>query len=193
MSTSSIAKKIPLDEPVLQGDVFSNVRYNYIDSEDNDYVRVIEYEFPMAIIISQACDIVAMDSLATDKTGKSTKFMPSVLLCPIYDKEIAKSGKHIEDVIRYLGINAQTEPLFNSHEFGLVKNDWHYRFHALTVVAEDKTLLENALIDFKHYFCVPLSYLIANKANRLFHIDSLFAEQITLKFATFLSRVAIPS
>lgn len=192
MSTASKAKKVSLDEPILQGDVFKNVRYNYIDSEDNDSVRVIEFEFPMAIIISQACDVVAMDSMITDRFGKPTKFLPSVLLCPIYDKDIAKSGQHIEDVFSHLGISSQTENLFNSNEYNLAKNDWHYRFHALTVISGEKALIENALIDFKHYFCVPMSYLVANKTNRLFHIESLFAEQITLKFATFLSRVAIP-
>ena len=33
---------------------------------------------------------------------------------------------------------------------------------------------------------------VANDAARLLRLDDLFAEQITLKFSTYLARVAIP-
>ena len=49
-----------------------------------------------------------------------------------------------------------------------------------------------AVIDFKHYFTVPMTYLIAHKKDRILHLDDLFAEQVTLKFSTYLARVAIP-
>ena len=53
-------------------------------------------------------------------------------------------------------------------------------------------VLENAILDFKHYFSLPMSYLLQHKEDRILHLDDIFAEQITLKFATYLSRVAIP-
>lgn len=42
------------------------------------------------------------------------------------------------------------------------------------------------------YFTVPMTYLIAHKKDRILHLDDLFAEQVTLKFSTYLARVAIP-
>ena len=36
------------------------------------------------------------------------------------------------------------------------------------------------------------AYLISHKKDRPLHLDDLFAEQITLKFSTYLARVAIP-
>lgn len=84
------------------------------------------------------------------------------------------------------------ESLFTTKEYGVAKNDWHYRFHDLTVQAGEKVILDSALIDFKHYFTVPPSYLYHHRTDRLFRLEGLFAEQITLKFATYLSRVAIP-
>lgn len=51
MSTTSKAFKSQLTDQICQGDIFQNVRYNYIDSEDDEGVNVIEFEFPMAIII----------------------------------------------------------------------------------------------------------------------------------------------
>ncbi len=57
---------------------------------------------------------------------------------------------------------------------------------------DENVVLNDSIIDFKHYFSVPASYLVENRQNRVFRVDDLFAEQITLKFATYLSRVAIP-
>ncbi len=194
MATTSIALKVGLDDNICQGDVFSNVQYTYLDSENNESVDLVEYTFPMAIIISQACDVDAMSKMIKDSSGKGTKFMPSLLMCPIYDKDEAKNLSHLGSALKELSIRgAKDDHLFNSKENIVIDQDWHYRFHALTVADKNgNIILDNAVIDFKHYFTVPPTYLFNNRKNRLFHLDSLFAEQITLKFATFLSRVAIP-
>ena len=171
------------------------MKYCYIDTESDETVEVVEFTFPMAVIISQACDVNSMGEMISEQKGKATKFMPSILMCPIYDVEVAKKTEHINEALSTLAIeklDGNKEVLFNSSEFGLARNDWHYRYHALTVKVADNVVLENTMIDFKHYFTVPASYLMNNRENRLFHLDDLFAEQVTLKFATYLSRVAIP-
>jgi hypothetical protein len=195
MATTSKAQIVMPDKNICQGDVFHDVRYAYIDSEDNDGVEVVEFKFPMAIIVSQACDVNSMGEMILERSGRATKLMPSILMCPVYNTELAKKTNHLDDVFTELKINKMDAPkdvLFNSSEFNLAKNDWHYRYHALTVKIEDDIVLENAMIDFKHYFTVPASYLMRIRENRLFHLDDLFAEQVTLKFSTYLSRVAIP-
>lgn len=195
MSTISKAKIIPANNNICQGDVFKNIRYTYIEAEDNESVQVVEFIFPMAIIISQACDVNSMGEMILTKEGKATKFMPSILMCPIYDVNIAKRTNHLNKVFTELEIeklDGKSDVLFNSSEFNVAENDWHYRYHALTVEVEGKKILENVFIDFKHYFTIPASWLIKNRSDRLFHIENLFSEQITLKFATYLSRVAIP-
>lgn len=194
MATISKAVYPKTSSNICQGDVFQDIRYTYIDSEDDDSVDVVAFTFPMAIVISQACDVNSMSEMVAGGSGKATKFMPSILMCPIYGKEEAKSTKHLDAVFRELSIVKQgkDEALFNSKEYAVVENDWHYRYHALTVSNGKSTIMENALIDFKHYFTVPASYLYKNRPNRLFRLESLFSEQVTLKFSTYLSRVAIP-
>lgn len=81
---------------------------------------------------------------------------------------------------------------YQGDDYKVAKRDWHYRIHALTVNVDEKDVIENAVIDFKHYFTVPITYLITHKNDRILHLDDLFAEQITLKFSTYLARVAIP-
>lgn len=170
----------------------TGIRYNYIDSEDDEGVNVIEFEFPMAIIISQACDVIAMEDIVNNKSGKPAKFMPSILMCPIYDKSASKSGDHIKEAFSLLSLNIVEEPIYFKDDLKTADKDWHYRFHSLTIETGAEKVLENAIVDFKHYFTVPISYLISHKKDRLLHLDDLFAEQITLKFSTYLARVAIP-
>jgi len=192
MSTIAKATRSQECEEICQGDIFQNVRYSYIDEEDDEGVNIVEYEFPLAVVISQACDVIAMDNLITNKNGKPAKFMPSVLLCPIYEKNAAKSGDHIKDVFEKLKIKFESENTFQKDDIKVAERDWHYRLHPLTIEVNGEIVLENAIIDNKHYFTVPISYLSKHKKDRILHLDDLFSEQITLKFATYLSRVAIP-
>lgn len=195
MATTSKAQIVTTDTNICQGDVFHDVRYAYIDSEDNDSVEIVELNFPMAIIVSQACDVNSMGEMISAQSGRATKFMPSILMCPIYNEGLAKKSEHLNNVFTELNIQRSVTPndiLFNSEEFKIVQKDWHYRYHALTVELSGDIALQNAMIDFKHYFTVPASYLMKIRNNRLFHLEDLFAEQITLKFSTYLARVAIP-
>ena len=192
MATVSKATYCKELDNICQGDVFKEVKYCYIDAENNETVEIVEFTFPMAIIVSQSCDVNYMSDIITEHSGKATKFMPSVLLCPIYDKDIAKSSQHIDDAFKALSLKKQEESLFSGDEYKVVRKDWHYRYHALSVNIKGETVLDNSIIDFKHYFTVPISYLMDNRKNRVFHLNDLYAEQITLKFATYLSRVAIP-
>ena len=131
MATTSIAVKVAKEDHICQGDVFSNVQYSYVDFEDNESIDLIEYTFPMAIIISQACDVDAISKMISNGSGKVNKFMPSILMCPIYDKEEAKSLSHLDEAFQELSISkerAKDEKLFNTKEFNVVTQDWHYRF-----------------------------------------------------------------
>ncbi len=192
MATISKALKSQLTDKICQGDIFQNVKYSYIDSEDDEGVNIIEYEFPLALVISQACDVTAMDEIISQKGGKPTKFMPSILMCPIYENNAAKSGQHIKDAFELLDLRFETDNTYQGDDYKVARRDWHYRIHALTIESGDKTVIDNAVIDFKHYFTVPISYLMTHKSDRVMHLDDLFSEQITLKFATYLARVAIP-
>ena len=198
MATESYAVKCEMTSPVCQGDIFQNVKYHYFLDEDNDSVRIVELEFPLAIVISQACDTIAMSKFIEDGRGKLAKFMPSILMCPIYKVGEAKTGEHIKELFDELNLEIETEggntPIFHKDDLKVADRDWHYRIHSLTILDKlnKKILLQDSVLDYKHYFSVPMSYLVSHKTNRLYRLDDLFAEQVTLKFCTYLSRVAIP-
>ena len=192
MATKSIARKPASEEALCQGDVFSNIKYSYINEETDEYVDITEYEFPLAVIVSQACDVTSMSQMQSENNGKPTKFMPTILLCPIYDGQAVKENKHLTDIKDKIGITLIDEKFYTSKERDITQNDMHYRFHRLEVENDGKMFIENGLVDFKHCFSVPASYLLKNRDKRLYRLEGLFAEQVTLRFATYLSRVAIP-
>ena len=171
---------------LCQGDIFKDVTYGYMDGEE-----YIEFSFPYAIIISQACDVNFMDTVTRNREGKATKFMPSILLCPLYNAQEVKEGRYVE-LFSSLKINLKQEPVYNSKEYETIRKNWHYRFYQFDVKLKDEIILQDMMIDFKHYFSLPANILIDNIENRICRSDDLHAEQITLKFAVFLSRVAIP-
>lgn len=192
MSTISIAEKVKEEEKICQGDIFQNVKYTFISDETDDNVEVTEMVFPYAIIISQACDVISMEEMILKGEGKPTKFMPAILMCPIYDSSSAKTGNHIVEAFSELEIKYIQDNVFSKDDQKVANKDWHYRFHPFTVQIGEEKYFEDTIIDYKHYFTVPMSYLVNNKKNRIMHLGDLYAEQITLKFATYLTRVAIP-
>lgn len=192
MATISKAIKSNIDDNICQGDIYKDVSYNYIDSEDDENVHVIELVFPMAIIISQACDVIAMGEMVRKKQGKATKFMPSVLMCPIYDAQMLKEATHLKKLLNIFDYQIEDGSVYDKRDAEIAKRDWHYRFHKLSVSVEEKVVLNDTFIDYKHYFTVSPKYLMNNISNRIFRLDDIYAEQITLKFATYLARVAIP-
>ena len=149
MATISLAKKSIVGDNICQGDVYKDVRYNYINSDTDDEVEIVELIFPLAIIVSQACDVLSMGEMILHKGGKATKFMPSILLCPIYNAEKAKNLNHISEAMDKLSIRKEdlpTEKLFNSKEMEISLKDWHYRFHSLSFrLLEAGTLLKQFL------------------------------------------------
>ena len=179
-------------EPVYQGDIFREVSYIYKTTETDDYVDITEFVFPYAIVLSQSCDISAMSNMISSGDGKTLKFMPSVLMAPIYDKESLKSGDLLDDVIKNVEFKMEKESTFNSQAFNIIKNDDHLRFHVLTLDNAERIQFATPMIDFKHYFTVSPEYLQSIRKRRVCHLEQLFCEQITLRFSQHLSRVAIP-
>lgn len=193
MVSTSKAKIVTQDEGVNQGDIFKDVKYSFIDSEDNDSIDVIEYTFPYAVVVSQSCDVTFMDEFESGENSLPVKYMPSILLCPIYSKELIAHGEHLKEI--YEDINRTLiagSPYYNKDDIKTTEKDQHVRFHVLKVVANNRTLLDNMVIDFKHIFSVPMKYLRNNRDKRMCSIEDIYIDQIVNKMAAYLSRIGLP-
>ena len=193
---STLAKYIipKKEDTIKQGDIFKNIRYVYEFSENKDYVDITEFRFKHIIVLSQACDVNSSSEMILNG-GKYTNFMISVLVAPIYNRDIFKAGDHLKQIKEKVAeINMDKENLFTGDIYKSIKNDFHYRFHLLKLDRNNKIgLPDDMIIDFKHYFTLNINTLLNVRENkRIAKLEQLFCEQVTLKFSNYLSRVAIP-
>lgn len=193
MVSTSKANIVPVDQGVGQGDIFKDVKYSFIDSENEDSVEIIEYVFPYAVVVSQSCDVAFMDEFESGETSAVVKYMPAILMCPIYPKELIKHGDHLKDV--FDDINRKIDygaPYYNKDDMKVAEKDQHVRFHALKVDVSDKTIIDQAVIDFKHIFSVPMKYLRNIREQRICAMEDIYIDQIINKMTAYLSRIGLP-
>lgn len=105
---------------------------------------------------------------------------------PLYTAEHVHHGKHLEYV------TAEKVFKFDS------KKQWEYvtgnhsaRYHYLTFPEEFR--IPASVVDFKHYFSVSLLSLHQRReSDRVCRIADFHREDLCHRFATFLSRIAVP-
>ncbi len=113
------------------------------------------------------------------------------MVAPLYDPSMIKNGEHLDELIDNKIIeNVKRDRYYNSKENDLINSDLHYRFHSLDF--NNNKLVPNSVIDFKHYFTLNVDYLLNSREKRLCKLQPIFCEQVSRKFANYLSRVAIP-
>ena len=176
---------------INQCDIFKDVEFIEYVKEEGDTIEVSKIVFPLAIILTQACDLQqdlnARIKLEETKKGNHDKILISVLVAPIYNFEDFRLGTHLEQ----LGLKmAEKGRRTRSVCEGIIKNE-NKRYHYLNF-AKDVELVES-VIDFKHYFSVTVRYL-SEQYNEKYvcSVDSLYRELISQRFSNFLSRIGLP-
>jgi hypothetical protein len=136
--------------------------------------------------MTQDCD------LEQDKQNRSSaesknqdKFLQSVLLCPAYPAADIRAGTHLSDE------NLVMERL-NSDRWKVVKGNNNARYHYLPEHPDYQ--IPESVIDFKHYFTVPREKISTTLKlqRRIGSVGELFREDLSLRFAQYLSRIGLP-
>lgn len=192
MATICKVTEPEIKEIINQGDIFRDVTYIYKTVEEGDRIIITEFTFPYSIVLSQSCDVYAMNQLM--KTGgKTLKFMPSILMSPIFDIKSMQDGTSFGNIVSNLDLKLEHDSnILTKSDDSVLKKDYHYRFHKFEMGGCYSELFETSVIDFKQYFTVCPEYLFTMIENRLCSLEHIFCQQITQKFAVYLSRVGIP-
>jgi len=176
------------EERILQGDIFRDVDYVERVSEEAGIIEVSRIVFPLAIVLTQDCDLAQDYIFRHTEPPPSTqdKWLISVLMAPIYNAEHVYRGEHLND----LGIKA--ELISKNKSPGMfLRNNERPRYHYLEFPAEIPIVA--SVIDFKHYFSVHVEYLRQIKPTRFVcTLSPLYREDVCQRFATYLSRIGLP-
>lgn len=171
---------------IRQGDIFQNIEYLESFVEREGAAKVTKIRFPLSIVLTQDCDLKwhpSSQAAQDDKTDNAV--LVSVLMVPMYNAEHFKLGEHLSK----LELSMQR---WNSDEFKKIKKNLNPRYHYFHPGRED-TRLVPTILDFKHYFSVRYDLLTDIYGNAfLCSVEPLYREDIAQRFASFLSRIALP-
>ncbi len=159
-------------------------------------VRIHKIIFPLVLVLTQDCDL-KQDAQYHFENGSppptDDKKLLSVIVAPIYNEEMFLIGEHLkDDTINYKmqKINKKKKGKFTTQYSNLINNQIP-RYHHLKFKGTD--LIVDSVIDFKHYFTVNIEELMSTKKDRFIcKIKELYREDISLRFANFLSRIGLP-
>ena len=176
---------------INQCDIYRDLEFIEYAKEDGDCIEVSKIIFPLAIVLTQACDLQqdhdARKRVKADNHGNQDKFLISVIVAPIYNFEEFRLGTHLDQLGLMMEAKGRRE---RSQCTNIIKNE-NKRFHYLNF-DKDVEIVES-VIDFKHYFTVTVNYLYSIREEKyVCSVESLYRELILQRFANFLSRIGLP-
>lgn len=174
---------------VCQGDIFRNIECIENVTQKGGILDVSKINFPLVLVLTQDCDLEQDYRVrwSRTKTDNDDKALVSVLVAPLYNAEHVYLGKHLSelDEMQMETINRGKSPGKN------LRGNQNPRYHYLEF--PDGIRIVPSVIDFKHYFSVHVEYLKRIKRSHfLCQLAALDRENVSQRFASFLSRIGLP-
>ena len=170
---------------ILQGDLFQNFNYIRWVEEVEGEIKTDEVVIPYFFVLTQICDLKqdSKDRTKSD-TEKRDKYLHSVLVCPAYSAESFRKGEHLKDG-RFI------MEKYTSEQWSNVQKNQNPRLHFIN--KNEVFGIPNLVIDFKHYYTLPTSIIYRDyKFHYLASLKDLFKEDLSHRFAFYLSRIGLP-
>ena len=176
---------------INQCDIFRNVEFIEYFKESENIIEVSKIVFPLAIVLTQACDLQqdynARRRIEVKTTSNQDKFLISVIVAPLYNFEEFRLGTHLDQLGLVMEPKGRRDRSLCTN---IIKNE-NKRYHYLNF--DDNIEIVESVIDFKHYFTVTVNYLNQiRETNYICSIESLYRESIVQRFSNFLSRIGLP-
>lgn len=170
---------------VCQGDIFKNIEYIEYTVEKEGEIEISKIIFPLIIILTQDCDLAQDHMFREEKKKTQDKYLLSSLVAPLYNVEHVLKGEHLSE----LGLAMQ---VFDSKtKINNLRLNEIPRYHYLDFPSEIPIV--PSVIDFKQYFTANIIYLSKiKKENFVCKVSELYREDISQRFASFLSRIGLP-
>jgi hypothetical protein len=178
--------QIAEESRIRQGDILREVLWVERVAETAGIIEVARIVFPLAIVLTQDCDLEQDHRFRSESRSTQDKWLMSVLMAPLYNVEHVYQGEHLSE----LNIRMETVPKAgNTGKF--LRNNERPRYHYLEF--DDNVPIVPSVIDFKHYFSATVTYLMDLKqSGYVCSVAPLFREDIAQRFAAYLARVGLP-
>jgi hypothetical protein len=175
---------------IRQGDIYRDISFIEYAGEEDGIFEVSTIVFPLVIVLTQDCDLEWDYHFRYSEPKKATqdKCLISVLVAPIYNVEHFYKGEHLSELGLAMNIfERRSSRTANKN----LKNNEIPRYHYIEF--PDDIPIVPSVIDFKQYFSVNVLYLMSVKEEHFVcKISELYREDISHRFASYLSRVGLP-
>lgn len=181
-----------VESRVSQGDIYQNVEFIESVNEENGIVEISKIVFPYIVVLTQDCDLTQDFKFRSDYSRTGDKLILSVLVAPIYNANHVCLGEHLTELDRVMRqIQVKGKGNKPTTEWRNLVNNDNPRYHYLEFPNE--VSIVPSIIDFKHYFSLNLEYLREiRETNFVCKVSELYREDISQRFASFLSRIGLP-
>ena len=171
---------------ISQGDIYQNVEHIESIDENDGNLEITKIVFPYVFVLTQDCDLAQDYTFRHDSDKNGDKELISVLVAPLYNSEHVYVGDHLLD------LKKKMTPIKKKKTEGtFLRNNQNPRYHYLEF-PEDVTI-PTSVIDFKHYFSLNVDYLNSiRETNFVCKVSEMYREDISQRFASFLSRIGLP-
>lgn len=177
---------------IRQGDIYRDIEYIEYIKEVGGVLEISKILFPHAIVLSQDCDLESdylnRKAIRMNPQKDQDKFLFSILVVPFFNVEHFRVGSHFSE----LNLEMRNTIDWSGTEGNKIKNNEIPRYHYL-LFPEDNPL-PNSVIDFKHFFTVNFEFMNKSRRKKFFvcSVSELFREEISQRFAYYLSRIGLP-
>lgn len=171
---------------VSQGDVYKNVEYIESVTEYEGVVTISKVQFPYVLVLTQDCELSQDRMFRHLEKSTQDKKLISILVAPLYNAEHVYDGDHLSE------LQMQMQKIDRKSTIAkTLRQNSSPRYHFLEF--PDSIPIVPCIMDFKHYFSVPVDYLEnIQTTNFICRIADLYREDISQRFASFLSRIGLP-
>lgn len=166
----------------MQGDLLEGLSFAIGKITQDSKLKGENIELKYAVVMTQDCDLLSHHRAMADGKENGRAILRTVLVCPAYAYEQFKLGTHIAD--------RELERLSNKTA-DIVPNDKLKRYHYLAESSGHG--ITKLILDFKDFYTVPYDILVeAKKSGYTATINELYRENLSQRFANFISRIGLP-
>lgn len=170
---------------IYQGDIFQGFKHRIVQVIESN-LEVVDIEEPFVTVVSQDCDLRwDFEFRSSTPHPNQDKFISDIVVIPAYPAEQFKQGTHLS------GLGLQMESSWSTEKWNNLKQNRNERYYFL--VENTDFRIPNLVLDFKRYYTVSREE-IYNTSNEkyIISINPLFREDLSRRFANFLSRIGLP-
>lgn len=166
---------------LCQGDILRDLKFLIGDTDYGSTDGEIYLKY--GVIMSQDCDIKSDFQIKDNKENHNKQSLPTILVCPAYIAEEFYPGEHITGWKMEIFAGGNINKLKANNEL----KRYHYLCPDIDLSIPD------LIIDFKHFFTLPVNFLYKHrKESYVVTINEMFREELSQRFASYLSRFGLP-